>query len=294
MANDAAATPLAKLAELTGAELRGDAHTPIRAAAGIQHAREGDIALLAGARYAKFLATTGASALVVGRDFDAECSERPLLVAEEPEAAFEAISAHLCPTAGPEQDPGIHATAVVDGARIDPTARVGAHCVVEPGAVIGPRTLLRPLSFVGRNASVGADCVLHPQTAVLERCVLGDRVVLHGGVVIGSDGFGYRQVDGTHEKVPQRGIVEIGDDVEIGANVTIDRARYGRTVIGRGTKIDNLVQVAHNVHVGEHSLVVAQVGIAGSTSLGHHAVIARPESPGLKDRAIYRKPYQWG
>ncbi len=278
---------LADLAKLTGAALRGDGSAPILGVAGIQNAREGEIALIASLRYHKFLSRTGASALVVGPKFDASASDwaergpLPLLVAEKPEEAFEAIAAHFHPEpALPE--PGVHPSAVVAAeADIDPTASIGACCVVDPGAVVGPGTVLRPLVFVGREARIGAGCVLHPHVAVLERCVLGDRVVLHSGVVVGADGFGYDTVDGMHRKSPQRGSVEIGSDVEVGANVTIDRARFGRTAVGSGTKIDNLVQVAHNVSIGEHSIIVAQAGIAGSTTLGHHVVLAA--QVGLKD-----------
>ena len=265
---------LQQLAALTHATLRGDPATAIHSVAGIQHARPGEIALLAASRYARFLATTAASALVVGPDFDASATDLPLLIAGEPADTLDAIAAHLCPQC-PAPEPGVHPTAVVaDDADVGPGVAIGAHCVVGSGAAVGANTVLRPLVFVGPGARIGADCVLHPHSVVLDRCVLGDRVTLHSGVVIGGDGYGYEQRDGVHVKLPQRGIVEIGDDVEIGANTTVDRARYGRTYIGQGTKIDNLVQIAHNVAVGDHSLIVAQAGIAGSVTLGHHVVVA--------------------
>ncbi|MFW6162671.1 MAG: UDP-3-O-(3-hydroxymyristoyl)glucosamine N-acyltransferase [Planctomycetota bacterium] len=265
---------LGQLADLTGATVRGDPATPIRNAAGIQHARPGEIALLASRKYGRFLPDTGASALVVPRAFDPELTDLPLLVSDNPAAAFEAIVEHLCPPP-PAPEPGVHPTAAVaEDAQLADGVSIGAHCVVEPGAVIGPRTVLRPLVFVGREARIGAECVLHPHVAVLHHCVLGDRVVLHSGVVVGADGYGYELTDGVHAKIPQRGIAEVGDDVEIGANATVDRARFGRTVIGEGTKIDNLVMVAHNVVIGPHSLLVSQAGIAGSTTLGHHVTLA--------------------
>ena len=265
---------LAQLAALTGATVRGDPATVIRDVAGIQHAGRGEIALLASRRYGRFLATTAASALVVPRELDPSLTETALLIAAEPVAAFEAIADHLCPPS-PAPEPGIHPTAVVsDDAEVGEAVSVGAHCVVGPGAAIGARTVLRPLVFVGRQARIGADCVLHPHVAVLDRCIVGDRVVLHSGVVLGADGYGYELQDGVHVRIPQHGTVEVCDDVEIGANATVDRARFGRTVIGRGTKIDNLVMVAHNVVVGPHSLLVAQAGIAGSTTLGHHVTVA--------------------
>jgi UDP-3-O-[3-hydroxymyristoyl] glucosamine N-acyltransferase len=205
---------------------------------------------------------------------DPTVTDLPLLIADNPASAFEAAASHLCPPS-PAPEPGVHPTAVVaEDAELGRGVAVGAHCVVEPGAVIGDGTVLRPLVFVGREARVGADCVLHPHVAVLDRCVLGDRVILHSGVVVGADGYGYDLQDGRHVKIRQHGIAEIGDDVEVGANATIDRARFGRTLVGEGTKIDNLVMVAHNVVVGPHCLLVSQCGIAGSTTVGHHVTLA--------------------
>ncbi len=268
------AVTLAALAELTHATLRGNPSTEIRGVAGIQNARPGEIALAADTRYASLVAKTAAAALVVGEAFDAATTPLPLLVAAEPLRAFEIIADHLCPPpTAPE--PGIAPSAIVArDAEIGPGVAIQAYCVVESGAAIGAGTVLRPLVFVGRGARIGERCVLHPHVAVLDRCVVGSRVVLHSGVVIGADGYGYETRDGVHHKIPQRGIAEVGDDVEIGANSTVDRARYGRTLVGTGTKIDNLAMVAHNVVVGEHGLLVAQCGIAGSTVLGHHVTVA--------------------
>ncbi|MBM4032302.1 MAG: UDP-3-O-(3-hydroxymyristoyl)glucosamine N-acyltransferase [Planctomycetes bacterium] len=268
------AVTLAQLAELTGAALRGDPATEVRGVAGLHNARPGEVALAAEARYASLAARTAASALVVGEAFDPAAAEVPLLVAAEPTRAFEQIADLLCPAPAAPQ-PGVHPTAVVaPDAEVAPDATIQAHCVVESGAAIGAGTVLRPLVFVGAGARVGARCLLHPNVAVLDRCVVGDRVILHSGVVIGADGYGYETRNGVHHKLPQRGIVEVGDDVEIGANSTVDRARFGRTVIGAGTKIDNLVMVAHNVVVGEHGLLVAQCGIAGSAVLGRNVTVA--------------------
>jgi len=265
---------LADLAALTQSALRGDPATAIRGVAGLRNARAGEIALAADPRYAGFIARTAASALVVGPDFDVASTPLPLLVAASPAQAFEQIADRLCPAPAPHE-PGIHPTAVVaPDATLGDGVSIQAHCVVEPGAEIGSHTVLRPLVFVGRDAKIGAHCLLHPHVAVLDRCVVGHHAVLHSGVVIGADGYGYEMKDGVHHKIPQRGIAEIGDHVEIGANSTVDRARYGRTLIGSGTKIDNLVMVAHNVVVGEHSILVAQCGIAGSAVLGHHVTVA--------------------
>ncbi len=266
---------LGQLAQLTGASLHGDPQLLIHGVAGLRNARHGEIALLADPRYARHLPKTAASALVVGPDFDISSTDLPLLVAEQPEAAFEKIAARFAP---PERtyEPGIHPTAVVaDDATIAPDASVGAFCVVEAGATIGAGTVLRPFVFVGQGATIGARCLLHPGAAVLDRCVVGDGVILHSGVVVGADGFGYAQApEGRHQKIPQVGTVEIADDVEIGANSTVDRARYGRTIVAQGTKIDNLVMVAHNVVVGENCLLVSQCGIAGSTVLGKNVTLA--------------------
>ena len=266
---------LRELAELTGATIRGDPETLIHGVAGLRNAREGEIALLADPKYARHVAKSAASALVVGPDFEAASTQLPLLIAEQPEAAFEKIAARFTPEPR-AYPPGIHPTAVVaEDARVAPDASIGAFCVVESAATIGAGSVLRPFVFVGQGARIGENCLLHPGVAVLDRCILGDGVILHSGVVVGADGFGYTQTpEGTHRKVPQVGHVEIEDEVEIGANATVDRARYGRTIVGKGTKIDNLVMVAHNVVVGENCILVAQSGVAGSTVLGRNVTVA--------------------
>ena len=159
-------------------------------------------------------------------------------------------------------------------ARVAASATVGPLCVIEAGAVIGERTHLQAQVFVGRNASVGADCWFMPGVAVTGECVVKDRVRLQPGVIVGADGFGYEFIGGRHEKVPQVGNVVIENDVEIGANSTFDRARFSQTVVGEGTKIDNLVQIAHNVVIGKHCLVISQTGIAGSSRLGNYVTVA--------------------
>ncbi len=165
--------------------------------------------------------------------------------------------------------PGIHPPAVIAAsAQVDPSAHVGAYCVIGDGAVIGAGSVLHPRVTLGAEAEVGSECVLFPGVTIYHRCQIGHRVRLHAGAVVGSDGFGYVLDQGEHRKVPQVGNVIIHDDVELGANVTVDRGTLGPTVIGRGTKIDNLVQIGHNVQLGERCIVVAQVGIAGSTKIG--------------------------
>ena len=168
----------------------------------------------------------------------------------------------------PKPLPGIHPTAVVaTSARISDTAFIGPLCVIEDAAEIGDGSILEAQVFVGKHALVGKNVWVMPQCCIASYCEVGKRVRLQSGCVIGSDGYGYSTVGGKHQKEPQVGIVEIQDDVEIGANTTIDRARFGKTVIGRGTKIDNLVQVGHNVAIGQHCLIVSQAGISGSTKL---------------------------
>lgn len=194
---------------------------------------------------------------------------------ENPSLAFAQAMERFAPPPEPFT-PGIHPTAVISPeAQLDPAAvRVGPHVVVEAGAVIGPETSLGAGCYIGAGVHIGRGCLLHPRTTVLHGCVLGDRVILHSGVVIGSDGFGFEMVGARREKVPQRGIVRIGNDVEIGANSCVDRARFGETRIGNGTKIDNLVQIAHNVVIGENCVLAAQCGVAGSTRLGDGVILA--------------------
>ena len=170
---------------------------------------------------------------------------------------------------------GVHPSAVVaPDAVLGTGVSVGAHTVVEAGARIGDRTVLHPQVYVGSGAVIGPDALLYPQVVVRERCRVGARAILHSGAVIGSDGFGYATDQGVHHKIPQVGIVVLEEDVELGANVTVDRARFGQTVVGKGTKIDNLVQIGHNVTLGRGCLLVSQSGIAGSTRVGNHVVLA--------------------
>jgi UDP-3-O-[3-hydroxymyristoyl] glucosamine N-acyltransferase len=170
---------------------------------------------------------------------------------------------------------GIHPSAIIEpSAHIDPTAHVGRHCIIGEQARIGARCVLQGGTFVGAGCQLAEDIIVFPNVTLYERTQIGHRVRIHSGAVIGSDGFGYVLDGGVHRKIPQIGFVILHDDVEIGANVTIDRGALGPTVIGKGTKIDNLVQIAHNVIIGENCLVIAQTGIAGSTKLGHYVTLA--------------------
>jgi UDP-3-O-[3-hydroxymyristoyl] glucosamine N-acyltransferase len=263
---------LAELARLVHGGVVGDPSTVIRGAAGIDEAGEGDITFLANPRYLTSLKRSGATAAVVWESFNTV--PLPLIRVADPEASFAKIAA-LFSTPGKSSNPGAHPTAVVGrNGTLGADVTLGPHVTLMDGARVGDGSVLHANVYVGFDAVVGAACRLHPGVSVLDRVSLGDRVTVHPGAVIGADGFGYETVDGVHEKIPHLGTVTVEDDVEIGANVTIDRARFDRTVIGRGTKIDNLVHVAHNVKIGPHCLLVAQTGLAGSVHVGRGVILA--------------------
>ena len=268
-------TTLGQLAELVVGTVEGDADIAITGVAGIREARRGQITFIANARYGKlYAACTKASAVVLADDISAGCCRAELLRVKDPDTAFVKIANHFAPEPI-RYPPGIHPTAVIaDDAELGRGVSIGAYVVIEPGARIGDRCIILPHTYVGHYTRIGSDCLLHSGVKVREGTTIGDRVVIHCGVVIGADGFGFNIVEGKHVKIPQVGTVEIEDDVEIGANVTIDRARFGKTHIGRGTKIDNLVQIGHNVWVGDNCILVSQVGIAGSTRLGDYVILA--------------------
>jgi len=265
---------VADLAARLGGVCEGDATPIIRGVAGIRDAQPGEVAFVANLRYAADVATTRASAVIVATAWDRP-SQAALIRVENPDAAFAQAALMFAPPPV-ERIPGVHPTAVVaPDAVLGADVTIGPQVVVEPGARIGDRSVLTAQVYVGHDVSIGADCLLYPHVSIRERCRVGDRVILHNGTVIGSDGFGYTVDDkGVRTKIPQIGIVVIGDDAELGANVTVDRARFGKTVIGNGVKVDNLVQIAHNVVIGDHAVLVAQVGVAGSSTIGPHVVLA--------------------
>jgi UDP-3-O-[3-hydroxymyristoyl] glucosamine N-acyltransferase len=261
---------LGELARQLECPVEGDERIDITGVAKIETAGPGELTFLAQSKYASALGTTRASAVIAPPGVDgAPCA---VIRSSNPYLTFGRAVRLLAP-AEPEPS-GVHASAIVDPeAVVDPTARVGACAVIEAGARVGARSVIHPHVVIARGASVGTDCILHVRVTIRERCVLGDRVVLQDGAVIGSDGFGFAQrADGSHEKIPQLSPVVIEDDVEIGANTTIDRPAMGETRVKAGTKIDNLVQIGHGVIVGQHTLLAAQVGIAGSTVLGDHVM----------------------
>jgi UDP-3-O-[3-hydroxymyristoyl] glucosamine N-acyltransferase len=265
---------LADLAARLNLTAEGGADREITGVAGLREAEPGELSLLMSAKYAGWMKSTRASAVIVPRDWAGDTSTA-VLRSDNPERDF-TLAAQLFAPPTPTWPRTVHPTAVVaPDATLGADVHVGAHAVIESGAVIGAGTILCAQTYIGHGVQIGEGCHLYPHVSVREHCRLGRRVIVHNGSVIGSDGFGYA-VDGhgVRTKIPQIGIVVVGDDVEIGANVTIDRARFGKTRIGQGVKIDNLVQIAHNVVIGDHAVVVAQVGIAGSTTIGKNAILA--------------------
>jgi UDP-3-O-[3-hydroxymyristoyl] glucosamine N-acyltransferase len=241
--------------------------------ASLDDANTGDLAFFGNPKYLKSLRKSRATAALVPHGFGEEVPPIRIWV-DDPGAAFATLLPAFVPPAI-AFTPGVHPTAVVPSeATVGEGVFIGPYVVVEPGADIGARSIIAAHSYIGHGVRIGEDCRIHPHVTIRERCTLANRVILHSGVVIGADGFGYEFRDGGHQKIPQTGIVQIEDDVEIGANSTIDRARFGRTWIRKGTKIDNLVQIAHNVTIGEHSILCAQVGISGSTRIGNFVTLA--------------------
>jgi UDP-3-O-[3-hydroxymyristoyl] glucosamine N-acyltransferase len=272
---------LREMAERLQAELIGGGDAVITGVAGIDTAREGQLTFLANPKYAQHLKSTRAAAVLVpplsaGVHFEHEDlpAGLPLLRHPNPYYAFlQALRIFHPPPPAPE--PGVDRSARIgQRAHLADGVHVGPNCVVEDDVSLGTGTVILAGSFVGVRSVLGAGCLIGPNVTILPGCTLGARVRIHPGSVIGADGFGYAPYQGRHHKIPQVGGVTIGDDVEIGACCAIDRATMGQTVVGRGTKIDNLVQIAHNVQIGEDCIIIAQVGISGSTKLGDRVTLA--------------------
>jgi len=263
---------LEEIARLIGAKAAGESGLIITGLAGIKEAKDGDITFLANLKYAALVNLTGASAIIVPENFDAP--GKALLKVSDPSLAFSKV-AQTFAGANIKHPQGVHPAAVIaKNSRIAKNVSIGACAVIEDGSVIGENTIIYPNVFIGANVKVGENCLIYSNVSLRENVELGNRVIIHCGTVVGSDGFGFVTVDGKHEKIPQTGTVVVEDDVEVGACVTIDRARFEKTIIGAGTKIDNLVQIAHNVIIGKNCIIVAQVGIAGSTVLGDNVTLA--------------------
>jgi UDP-3-O-[3-hydroxymyristoyl] glucosamine N-acyltransferase len=266
----------AEIAAIVGAQrTTGTTSRQIIDIASLATAREGDLSFLGNTKYRSQVPACQATALLLPLDYAGEpVAEQVFLHVENPSVALAQLCARIEQSLWPKPPAGIHPSAVVaTTAKVDPTAHVGPLCVVEDGVTIGAGCVLQASVFVGYGASLGEGCWVMAGCTVASYCTLANRVRLQPGVVVGSDGFGYEFVQGRHVKLPQIGNVVIGDDVEIGANSTLDRARFSRTVVGEGTKIDNLVQVAHNVVIGKHCILCSQVGISGSTTLEDYVIL---------------------
>jgi UDP-3-O-[3-hydroxymyristoyl] glucosamine N-acyltransferase len=268
-----------QLAEHLKGELLGDGAAEVDSVHAATHARPGSVTFAEDAKRLEQAITSGASAVITfaaarnEQSFGAaRLQGRALICVANPRVAFaQTLNLFFPPHA---YTPGVHPTAVVGlGVQLGADAHIGPYVVIGNNVKIGARTALEAGVCVGEGTTIGDDCVIYPRVTIYPRVVLGNRVIVHAGAVIGSDGFGYVTEKGTHVKIPQVGNVIIGDHVEIGANTTVDRATLGSTVIKRGTKIDNLVQIAHNDTVGEHCLIAGQVGIAGSATLGDYVMM---------------------
>lgn len=265
----------AQIAEVVGGKVIGAVSAAVNGVESLQMAQPTHLSFLGNDKYEPQVLPSKAAVVLVPESFTQAPPEgRAWIVCSDPSAAFMAIVEAVTPPPSPQPE-GIHPSAVVsDQATVAESAGIGANAVVEAGAVIGENSVIGAGSYVGHETVIGADCLIHPNVTVRERCVLGNKVIIHSGTTIGSDGFGYLPGPNGHTKIPQVGIVQIDDDVEIGAQVAVDRARFGKTWIKTGAKIDNLVQIAHNVIIGEYCFVIAQVGISGSTELGKGVVAA--------------------
>jgi len=263
---------LEQLANTSGGELVGDPSLQITGAASLAEATPGEVSFFTNRKYIGLLRKTRASAVFVPADFAESITPAQIRVSN-PTKAFERLVLQFAPKSITFAA-GVHSSAVVDpSTRLGERVSIQPHAVVEAGAAIGDDTIVGAGSYIGHETTIGSACLIYPLVTVRERSRIGSRVIIHSGAVIGADGFGFEMVDGRQQKIQQLGIVQIDDDVEIGANTTVDRARFGRTWIQEGVKIDNLVQIAHNVVIGKNSVIVAQTGISGSTRVGERVMM---------------------
>jgi len=263
---------LAEIAEMVGGEVVGNKDLILTGLNGLQEAKKGDLSFLATSKYLSLTKKTQASAIIVGCDI--EISNIPVIKTENPSLAFSKIASQLLENSI-QKPKGIHKTAVIsDSAQLGDHVAVGPLVVIEDGVRIGSHTEIHAGSYIGHQTMIGDHCQIYPNVTIREKITIGCQVIIHSGSVVGSDGYGYEMENGKHIKIPQMGTVVVGDDVEIGSNVTIDRARFDRTVIGSGTKVDNLVQIAHNVQIGENCIIIAQTGISGSVKIGKGSILA--------------------
>ena len=265
---------LREVAELIGGWVAPENHDiAISGVASLADGGEGDISFFGNPKYLPVLKKCKSTAVLVPHGFGEEVGPARIWV-DNPSASFARLLEHFAPEPV-KYEPGIHPSAVVSpSARLGQGVRVEAFAVIEAGTEIGDNSIIGAHSFIGEKVRIGSGTHIYPHVTVRERTLIGDRVVLHSGVVLGSDGFGYEFRNGRQEKIPQTGIVQIDNEVEIGANTTVDRARFGRTWIQEGAKLDNLVQIGHNVTIGKHSVICAHVGISGSTRVGNYVTLA--------------------
>jgi UDP-3-O-[3-hydroxymyristoyl] glucosamine N-acyltransferase len=263
---------LKEIAKFIDGVVVGDDSVVITGVAGIKEACEGDITFLANPKYFPLIDKTRASAIVTSQDIGTR--DKPIIQVENPSLAFAKIVASFAP-AEVTHPKGVHPSVILGkNVSLGKNTAVAAYTVIEDDVSIGDNTVIYAGCFIGHRTTIGSNTLIYPNVSIRERTTIGCRAIIHSGTVIGSDGFGFVTIKGKHHKIPQTGTVEIGDDVEIGANVTIDRARFDKTIVGNGTKIDNLVQIAHNVVIGENSIIVAQAGISGSTTIGKDVTLA--------------------
>lgn len=262
---------LAKIAELVNGELVGDGSVKINGVGKIEDAKQGKITFISNPKYAKFIETSNASAIIVGVDFPQ--SSKPVIRTKNAYFSFLKVLRYFHPQKETLAQ-GIHPSAVIDeSAKIGENTRIGAGVVIGNNSILGKNSVIYPGVVIGPNVVVGDNTVLHANVVLREEVKIGNRVILHSGVVIGSDGFGFAREGEIYHKIPQVGIVIIEDDVEIGSNCSIDRATLGATIIRKGVKLDNLIQVAHNVEIGENTVIAAQTGVSGSTKIGKNSII---------------------
>jgi UDP-3-O-[3-hydroxymyristoyl] glucosamine N-acyltransferase len=264
-----------EIAAMVGGQLASESGSDqkVHGVAAIGEAEAGEVAFFGNAKYLAQLKVSKATAVLVPADFAEKISALAIRVAN-PSLAFAQLLQKFAP-APIQFPPGVHPTAVIgQGVALGENVSIQPFVVIEDGVCIGANTIVGAHGYIGHEARIGQDCHFAARVTIGARCQVGNRVIIHSGAVLGSDGFGFEFVGGKHVKIPQTGIVQVDDDVEIGANTTIDRARFGRTWIQEGTKIDNLVQIAHNVVVGKHCIIVSQVGVSGSTRLGDYVTLA--------------------
>ncbi|MDE6300115.1 MAG: UDP-3-O-(3-hydroxymyristoyl)glucosamine N-acyltransferase [Muribaculaceae bacterium] len=264
-----------QIAALVGGKVDGNPDVAVSSFAKIEEATPGDLTFLANPKYTHYIYNTKAGIVLVREDFEpTESVGATMIRVSDPYAVLSVLMENVSMALNPQPSGVEQPSYVAEGVKLPEGVYIGAFAYVGSGAVLGRNVKIYPQAYVGPGVTVGDDSIIYPGVKIYQGCRIGRRCILQAGAVIGSDGFGFAPMpDGSYNKIPQMGIVELEDDVEVGANTTIDRATMGRTLIRRGTKLDNLIQAAHNSTVGEHTVIAAQTGIAGSTSIGSHCMI---------------------